>query len=78
MSVKNSREDGFETQYLDSLSGEWPDNGLNQGAGFSDTINLGNNANSIVLIPIILGNSEGGEEKSFTCDEARYGKEIVL
>lgn len=76
MTVKVSKQGSFETDYLDSLSSQWPSSGLNQGSGFSDTINF-DGAKSITLIPIILGDS-GGVEKSFTCDEARFGYEISL
>ena len=76
MTVRISKEGSFETDYLDSLSSEWPSSGLNQGVGFSDTVDF-TGAKSITLIPIILGDS-GGAEKSFACDEARCGYEITL
>lgn len=76
MKVKISNRGNFETSNLNILAEKWPELGLNQGAGFSDTISFGN-AEKILLIPVILGNSQEGE-KTFTCDEARFGYEIAL
>ena len=74
--IKILKEGSFETKSLSDLSREWPETGLNQGLGFSGTITF-NDTESIILIPVILGSS-GGEEKSFTCEETRYGYEISL
>ena len=76
MKVKISNKGNFETSNLNTLSDSWPDVGLNQGASFSDTISF-SDAEKISLIPVILGSSNGGE-KTFTCDEARFGYEISL
>lgn len=76
MKVKISNKGNFETSNLNTLSDSWPDVGLNQGTIFSDTISF-SDAEKIVLIPVILGSSNG-EEKTFACDEARFGYEIPL
>ena len=76
MKVKISNKGNFETSNLNTLSDSWPDVGLNQGTIFSDTISF-SDAEKIVLIPVILGSSNG-EEKTFACDEARLGYEIPL
>lgn len=76
MKVKVSNQGNFETSNLDSLTDSWPESGLNQGAGFSDTITF-SSAEKIVLVPVILGSSKDGE-KTFICDEARFGYEISL
>ena len=76
MKVKIFNKGNFETSNLNTLTQSWPDVGLNQGVGFSDTISF-SDADKIVLIPVILGSSKDGE-KTFTCDEARFGYEIPL
>ena len=73
--IKIQQDKSYETKKLDALSGKWPDAGLNPGRIFSDSINL--NAKSIVLIPVLIGNAKSGE-KSYVCDESRYGQEITL
>lgn len=78
MHVKLSKDGGYETFYLDDF-GDWPSEGLNQGAGFSDDLAQDfAGANSITLTPVILGSAEGGKQKSFSCDETLHGKEIEL
>ena len=76
MKIKILNQGNFETSDLDVLSSSWPNVGLNQGQGFSEIISF-SDAEEIVLIPVILGSSEDGE-KAFTCDEARFGREISL
>ena len=76
MKVKISNKGNFETSNLNTLTEIWPEVGLNQGTGFSDTISF-TDAEKIVLIPVILGSSRDGK-KTFTCNEARFGYEISL
>lgn len=76
MKIKISNKGNFETSNLNTLTEIWPEVGLNQGKIFSDTISF-TGAEKIVLIPVILGSSRDGE-KSFACDEARFGYEISL
>ena len=47
---------------------------LNQGSSFTDSVGSGG-AESIVLIPILLGSTDSGETSEFVCDE-NYGFEI--
>ena len=63
----------------ESVTTEWPEVGLNQGGVFSDPSfgdNLGN-AEEIVLIPILMGESESGR-KTYVCDENQYGYRISV
>jgi|TARA_Y100000310_G_scaffold344913_1_gene460478 flagellin-like protein len=73
MKIKSLEDTSFETQDLNTLSVNWPDAGLNPGRVFSDSIST--TANSMILIPVLIGSAESGE-KPFTCDESRHGKEI--
>ena len=73
--IKISQDKSYETKDLNTLTGKWPDAGLNPGKVFSDDLNI--NAESITLIPILIGSSQSGE-KSYACDESRYGQEIIL
>lgn len=74
--VKLFKEGSHETKDLRDLSENWPDLGLNQGGTFSGEISLEEEVNKIILIPVLIGNSEKGE-KTFVCEE-QYGFEIII
>jgi len=75
--VKISGEGSHETKDLSEIS-NWPALGLNQGNSFSEDISSDvGTAESIILIPVLIGNSERGK-KTFVCDENRYGYEIFV
>ncbi len=63
---------GYITEDLDG----WPTYGLNQGGAYSGTLEA-SSADKIVLIPVLIGNSEKGQ-KSFVCDEKNHGEEIII
>jgi flagellin-like protein len=58
----------------------WPEVGLNQGGVFSDpafSTTVGSNANEIVLVPVLMGESKSGR-KTYVCDENQYGTKISV
>jgi len=69
---------GGGSHFTETISSNWPSSGLNQGGAFSGTI-LGDtdDATKIILIPVLVGETDKGEEKAYTCDE-RSGYEIPL
>lgn len=73
--IKILQDKSFETKNLNALSSQWPSSGLNPGRIFSENVVL--NAKSIIIIPVLVGSGESGE-KSYTCDEAQFGREIIL
>jgi len=73
--IKILQNKNYETKSLNTFSGKWPDTGLNPGRVFSDEIII--EGESIVLTPVLIGSAQSGE-KSYTCDESRYGHEIIL
>ena len=73
--IKILDDKNYETKNLNTLSSNWPNTGLNPGKVFSDDISV--TGESITLIPVLIGRGESGE-KSYTCDESRYGYEIIL
>tara|TARA_Y100000310_G_C20663597_1_gene806198 strand:- start:1505 stop:1978 length:474 start_codon:yes stop_codon:yes gene_type:complete len=75
MMIKRHQEKGFETENIRDLSEEWPEFGINQGQGFSDSIDFEGSV-KLEIIPVIIGNSEG-EQKTFTCNK-RHAQEIPL
>jgi len=76
MKIEIFDEAGHNTEDLDNeYSSDWPENGLNPGAGFSELMEFGN-ANKIILIPVLYGIGEAGK-KEYTCNEV-YGVEISL
>jgi len=77
MKIKILKEGSYETKDLDDLSENWPELGLGQGEAFSG--NIGNeieDANKIILIPVLIGSSGEGK-KTYMCEE-QYGYEIII
>ena len=70
LSVKINRDGSHETISLDDFSG------LNQGGTYTTSLPEAVGAKSIILIPILLGDSEDGQ-KAYMCDE-EDGAEIVI
>ena len=76
--VKILENGNFETKDLNDLSSNWKNAGLNPGRVFSDDISSSiGSADSVTLTPVLVGSSEKGE-RTFTCNEARYGHTINL
>lgn len=60
----------------DNVAG-WPGLGLKQGGVFSGSDSRIEGADKVILIPVLLGATDSGQEKSFTCDD-KNGLEITL
>ena len=76
--IKSSGYGSYTTENLKDLSDVWDkqfSTGLNQGIAFSDAISF--SGSEIVLIPILIGNSEKGK-KTYVCDEKLHGYPIIL
>ncbi|MFH1607757.1 MAG: archaellin/type IV pilin N-terminal domain-containing protein [archaeon] len=70
MKLKISQDRSHDTVDLEDFEG------LNQGASFSEGVDyLVGSANSITLIPVLLGTSEQGE-RTFLCEQNSY--EILI
>ena len=70
----------YNTPDLHDISySNWPEKGLNPGLAFSSTTldDLISGADRIVMIPVLIGLSESGEQKLHTCDES-FGQEVVM
>ena len=77
MKVKISGDGSHTTEDLNVLSGNWPTMGLKQGGVFS-SLDLSlrfSSADSVLLIPVLLGTSKKGEQ-IHVCDE-RFGQEVL-
>lgn len=75
--VKITKPGTYETQKASELFPEWPISGLNSGGIFSgEAIGEIEDAEGLKLIPILLGVSESGNQKTFTCNEKRHGQEV--
>ena len=76
MELKAYAPGSHTTENLRDLSkGVWPDAGLNQGATFSDDIDI--QADELVLIPILIGESKSGK-KTYVCDESQHGVSLKI
>lgn len=69
--LKVSSVSGTVTKNLRDSSEDWPRYGLNPGDAFLGNIE-GLSGDKIILIPLLLGNSENGK-KLFSCEESKYG-----
>ena len=68
-----SSEGSHSTEIVGAEDPNWPELGLNQGGVYSGTLTSGD---SILLIPVLLGRTEGGE-RTYTCDE-RHGVDLYI
>ncbi|MFH1503616.1 MAG: archaellin/type IV pilin N-terminal domain-containing protein [Candidatus Diapherotrites archaeon] len=75
MNVKIIGDGSYSTEDLREESNSWPETGLNQGGVFSDILIF--NGNQIVLIPVLIGESNSGR-KTYVCDENQYGYSIII
>lgn len=78
--IKVSGDGSFATHDLKDLSTEWATNykaGLNQGMGFSGAVTFSGSPDEIILIPVLIGDSDQGK-KTYTCDGELHGYKIVL
>lgn len=72
-----SGEGSYETLDIrDDLGVDWPDIGLKQGGVFSGTISEFSGADQVLLIPVLMGTSNSGNQ-IYVCEE-RHGQEVVL
>lgn len=79
LELKIIKQGSHETKDIskDFPNADWPSVGLNQGEIFTGTIsNEISGAEEIIVIPVLLGESEKGE-KTFMCEE-QYGYEITI
>ncbi len=78
MKLKISEYGSYETKDIEELSEKWPQAGLNQGKTFSDRIDIGEGTSEeIKIVPVLIGDSGSGQ-KTFVCDEKRYGYELTI
>jgi flagellin-like protein len=75
--IEENRGSSYSTKSIKELSENWPSQGLNQGGSFSEDISLDSNIEKIILIPVLIGNSEKGK-KAFLCDKNQYGYELLI
>jgi len=75
VSVRISAAGGYHSEEGRVLFGsQWPVSGLNQGGVFSGTSS--ELSGDLLITPILLGTSEVGSQKTFTCNEKRHGREV--
>lgn len=76
MNVKVVGDGSYVTEDLrDYASDYWPENGLNSGATFFAPLAF--TGNEIVLIPVLIGESNSGK-KTYVCNEKQYGYTILI
>lgn len=77
MKVKIEEGGDFSTENLKDI-GTWPNQGLNPGDSISTDISSSvGGADKLTLIPILVGTSKNGE-KTYVCDDGKYGTQIEI
>ncbi|MFC1666085.1 archaellin/type IV pilin N-terminal domain-containing protein [Nanoarchaeota archaeon] len=75
--LKIVEQGAYSTRELKDTD-NWDEKGLNQGGTFiSSDLNL-NNPNEIILIPVLIGDTQSGGQKKYKCDEELYGYPLTL
>jgi flagellin-like protein len=80
MKMRVFRGGSYNTTDLQDISySNWPEKGLNPGLAFSSTTlgDLISGANKIIMIPVLIGVSENGEQKLHTCADD-FGQEVAM
>ncbi|OGJ11969.1 hypothetical protein A3K62_02870 [Candidatus Pacearchaeota archaeon RBG_16_35_8] len=70
----------YETSDLHDISdSNWPEKGLNPGLAFSSTTlnSLVSGADKVLMIPVLVGVNEAGEERLHTCQE-EFAQELAM
>jgi flagellin-like protein len=69
----------YSSSELKDMVTTWPTNGMGQGAAqiFSIKGEVAG-ASDIILTPILIGSTSGGEKKQYTCPQDQTGKKIAV
>ena len=67
----------YTTVTVGESDSSWPSVGLNQGEAYNGALGDAQGATKILLIPVLIGQTNSEGKKSYTCDESQ-GKEIVV
>ncbi len=77
LNLKFSGGGSYETSELNDIVSDWPETGLKQGGVYSGDISeKSSDAEEILVMPILLGISDEGNQKTYACGE-QYGYEVV-
>ena len=80
MKVRVFSGGSYETTDLQDIAdSNWPAKGLNPGLAFSSTTlgSLISGADKVLMIPVLIGLSESGEQKLHTCAD-NYAQELAM
>lgn len=75
MKIKVTGQGSHSTEDLSSLSSNWPEKGLRQGGAFSSLSLDFSGASKVLVIPVLLGISDSGEQLH-VCED-RYGQQVI-
>ncbi|MEK6917843.1 MAG: archaellin/type IV pilin N-terminal domain-containing protein [Nanoarchaeota archaeon] len=77
--LKVGKNRGFQTYDIRNEDPAWKDTGLLQGGSFvsQDLSTQVSGADSLVIVPVLLGESDKGE-RTHVCDEKQFGQEVVV
>ena len=73
MKARLSGGGSYETVLVED---DWPETGLNPGGPYSGSLDV-SGSEKIVLIPVLIGKTDSGAKRSYTCEESQ-GKEIAV
>ena len=76
MKIIMHTEDDSEVKNIDELSSKWSEEGLTQGGVFSDTMSFDAEIQKIILIPVLIGDTESKGQKEHICEYEEYIIEV--
>jgi len=71
------KEKSYETKDTNEFLNNWPTDGLNPGRTFSGAASFEQSIEKIIIVPVLIGKTRGGEKETYLCGE-RYGEEIIF
>ena len=74
--AKISGEGTSNTVVIGDGDSAWPKNGLNQGGVYTGSLDA-SGGTSILIIPVLIGQTSAGDKKTYTCED-RQGKTISV
>ena len=80
LKIKVVKSGSYETYDIGTMAGNsWPGIGLNTGSTFSGDISgYVSGAETILVTPVLLATCQNEGEKTYTCNEDAYSKEVGI
>lgn len=79
MKMKNYAAGSYDTLDMQEIDSGWPSNGLNPGNAYSSSAlsSYVDSSEKTILVPVLIGLSESGDQKLFVCQD-QYAHELAI